>query len=164
MRRGVLDKAFSGTGTRSLRHTVIALTGSLTAAGVLSGCGSGTGVSHCAAPLVTFSVHGHTYGGGCAAQYTDLGPVSVKPGETFTAHVPKSDYPLPATGDGSVVRLLSKSSRSERFRAIAPGTTKLSVLSGHCYRGPAHMSGSPLPTVFPKVWCTVLTVHVPAAN
>jgi hypothetical protein len=161
-------RAISESQIMSYRYTVIALATMSMAAGSLLGCDSGTGVRHCEAPLVTFGIHDRTYGGGCAAQYTDLGPVSVKPGDTFTARVPEKDYPLPVTGDSAVVRLLSKNSRSEKFRAVAPGTVTLSVLSGHCYRAPATKAGhgatSPLPTIFPKVWCTVLTVHVSPAS
>jgi hypothetical protein len=135
-------------------------------AGGLAGCAS-RGVIHCERPLVTFNVNGHSYGGGCSAQYSDLGPVTVKVGTKFTAAVPKTGYPLPASANSSIVGLVSKRKRDERFRAVAPGTVALMVFSSHCYRGPASMKSHgrtvTLPTVFPRVWCTVLTVRVSAA-
>jgi hypothetical protein len=136
--------------------------------GGLTSCGPmRTGDYNCGPQVVSFSVHGHTYEpGGCAAQYRDLGWVTVKAGSAFTAQVPEKGYPLPDSSDSAVVRSVSRSDRHERFRAIAPGVTTLTVLSGACYRAPvvqATRGVAPTPLSHPPLArCTLLRVHVTA--
>jgi hypothetical protein len=116
-----------------------ALVGAVIALTALSGCSSSGGKRSCGSTPYTFTVNGRSAVtiSTCAGNLSgDASPMSVTVGDTIQVSSAPGGYnytdPIPVSQNPRIVQATAHTGSTATFRAVAAGTTELSVTSPQC--------------------------------